>query len=135
MTSTRLAILAAATSLVALAAGLAGRPAVLGMAAVVLTVLLCAQAFFNSERPPRAVYAFLAAFATVFCGLLALAFHLHDPDGPLATFGGFPVGTAVLLFGITPVGVTMGVMYGIVFGRDVLPERKLRAFLDRFAGR
>ena len=105
----------------------------LGMCAVVLIVVLCAIALRVPGRPSRPVYAYLGAFATAFCGLLALGFHLHDPSGQLLTIGGFPAGTAMLVYGITPLGITMGILYGVVFDREILPEDKQREFLDRFA--
>ncbi len=128
-----LAVLAAAVSLVALLAGLAGRAALLGMAAVVLIAVLCALALRSAGQPSRRTYAYLAGFATVFCSLLALGFFLHDPSGPLVTIGGFPAGTAMLLYGITPLGVTLGLVYGLIFDTEILSKHKQREFLDRFA--
>ena len=133
MNNSPLAVLAAIVSLIALLAGLAGQAAVLGMAAVVLIAVLCALGLRAAGRPTRRTYAFLVAFATVFCALLALGFHLHDPNGTLVTIGGFPVGTAMLIYGIAPLGITMGVLYALVFDTEILPEDKHRDFIDRFA--
>ena len=128
-----LAVLAAVVSLAALLAGLAGHAALLGTAGVVLISVLCALALRSEGRPSRRTYAYLASFAAIFCGLLVLGFHLHDPSGPLVKIGGFPAGTAILLYGIAPLGVTMGIVYGLVFDHEILPKDKLRQFLDRFA--
>ena len=133
MNNSPLAVLAAVVCLAALLAGLAGHAALLGMAGVVLISVLCALALRSEGRPSRRTYAYLAAFTAIFCSLLALGFHLHDPSGPLVKIGGFPAGTAILLYGITPLGVTMGIAYGLVFDSEILPEGKLRKFLDRFA--
>ena len=132
MNRSPLAVLAAIVSLVALVAGLAGQAALLGMAAAVLIAILCALGLRAARRPSRRTYAYLAAFAAIFCSLLALGFLLHSPEGPLVTFGGFPAGTAILVYGITPLGVTMGLVYGLVFDSEILPRDKQREFLDRF---
>lgn len=133
MNNSPLAILAAVVSLVALLGGLAGQALVLGMGGVVLIAVLCVLALRSSGGPSGRTCAYLAAFATIFCGLLALGFRLHDPSGPLVTIGGFPAGTAMLLYGITPVGITMGIAYGLIFDSEILPEDKQRKFLNRFA--
>lgn len=135
MNNSPLAVLAAVVSLTALLAGLAGNAALLGMAGVVLIGVLCALALRSEGLPSRRTYAYLAAFTAIFCGLLALGFHLHDPSGPLVKIGGFPAGTAILLYGIAPLGVTMGIVYGLIFDREILPKDRLRNFLDRFAKR
>ena len=133
MKNSPLAILAALVSLTALLAGLAGQAAILGMAGVTLIAVLCAMALRAGGRPSRRTFAYLAAFAATFCGLLALGFHLHDPHGPLRTIGGFPAGTAMLVYGITPLGVTMGIVYGLIFDREILPRDKQHEFVERFA--
>ena len=132
MNNTTLAVLCAIGSLVTLVAGLTGYAQAFGFGSVMLIVLLSFMGLRAPGRPGRRVYAYLIAFGAIFIGLLALAFHLHDPTGSLRTFGGFPVGTAVLVYGISSIGLTMGVVYGLVFDRKVLPVEKQREFLDRF---
>ena len=129
-----LAMLCAVLSLVALVAGLSGQAALVGMSAVVLIVVLSAMGLRAPGRPRFRVLAVLVAWGAIFCGLLALGFRLHDPAAPLATFGGFPIGTATLVYGTTPLGITMGVLYALAFERDILPLEKQREFLARFAG-
>ena len=126
-------MLCAALSLAALIAGLSGQAALVGMFAVALIVVLAAMGLRAPGRPRWSVLAVLVAWGAIFCGLLALGFRLHDPSAPLATLGGFPLGTAMLVYGTTPLGITMGVLYGLAFERDILPRDKQRAFLDRFA--
>ena len=135
MNNTALAVLCAIGSLVTLAAGLTGHAQAFGFGSVALIVLLAFLGLRAPGRPGRRVYAYLIAFGATFIGLLALAFHLHDPAGPLRTFGGFPVGTAVLVYGISLIGLTTGVVYGLIFDRKVLPIKKQREFLERFASK
>ena len=126
-------MLCAAFSVAALVAGLSGQALLVGISAVVLIVVLSAMGLRAPGRPSWHVFAVLVAWGAIFCGLLALGFRLHDPAGPLATIGGFPLGTAMLVYGTTPLGITMGVLYGLAFDRDILPLDKQREFLDRFA--
>ena len=133
MNNSPLAALCAAVCVAALVAGLAGQAALLGMSAVALIVVLAAMGLRAPGRPSRRVFAVLVTWGALFCGLLALGFRLHDPTGALAMIGGFPVGTAMLVYGTTPLGITMGVLYGLTFDREILPLEKQREFLDRFA--
>lgn len=135
MSRSGLAVGIAGVSLVALAAGLAGQAWLLGWSAAVLVALLSVLGLCAPGKPSRATLAFLVAFAAVFCGLLALAFRLHDASGPLVLIGGFPAGTAVLVYGITPLGVCLGILYARVFDLQILPRDRSRAFLKRFSGR
>lgn len=133
MNNSPLAALCAAVCVAALFAGLAGQAALLGMSAVALIVVLAAMGLRAPGRPSRLVFAVLVTWGALFCGLLALGFRLHDPTGSLAMIGGFPAGTAMLVYGTTPLGITMGVLYGLTFDREILPLEKQREFLDRFA--
>lgn len=133
MNNTKLAVLCAIGSVVTLAAGLMGYAQVFGFGSAVLIALLALLGLQAPSRPMRIVNVYLIAFGAIFIGLLATAFHLHDPTGPLRTFGGFPVGTAVLVYGISLLGLTTGVVYGLVFDRKILPIERQREFLDRFA--
>lgn len=135
MNNTTLAVLCAIGSLATLVAGLTGFAQAFGFGSVALIVLLAFLGLRAPGRPGRKVCAYLIAFGASFIGLLALAFHLHDPTGPLRTFGGFPVGTAVLVYGVSAIGLTTGVVYGLIFDRKVLPVKKQREFLDRFASK
>lgn len=127
-----LASLCAVVSVLGLGAGISGRAALLGMSAVALIVLLSAIALRAPGRPSGIVLAAVAAWGAVFCTLLALGFRLHDPTGPLVVVGGFPVGTAMLIYGTTPLGIFLGVLYGLAFDRLILPQDRQREFLRRF---
>lgn len=124
---------AAAASLAAVAAGLAGHALAVGMLAVALIVLLCMIGLRTSRRTSKWTILTLIAYGAAFCSLLALSFRLHDPAGPLTTIGGFPAGTAMLIYGIAPLGITLGVLYGLTFDSEILPLEKQREFLKRFS--
>ncbi len=132
MNNTLLAALVAIASVAGLGAGLAGSGILVGMAGVALIVLIVALSLRVPGRPSALVVALLAAWGSAFCGLIVLSYRLHDPSGPLATIGGFPVATAMLVYGITPIGIAMGVLYGLAFEREILPLDKQREFLGQF---
>lgn len=135
MKNTPVALCLAVASLAALAAGLAGQALALGILAVALIVLLCMIGLQAPLRTSRLTVLILIAYGTAFCGLLAFAFRLHDATGSLTTIGGFPAGTAMLIYGIAPLGITLGVLYGLTFDREILPGEKQREFLKRFSGK
>ena len=128
-----LAATAAIICLIALVCGFASNAALLGMASVALIVVLCLLGLRSPGRPSKLTVAAVLAFGIGFCCLLALQFHLHDPSGPLRTIGGFPAGTAMLVYGIAPLGLMLGVLYGLIFEREVLPIEKQREYLERFS--
>ena len=128
-----LAAIAAIICLIALVGGIASNAALLGMASVALIVVLCLLGLRAPGRPSKLTVAAVLAFGIGFCCLLALQFHLHDPSGPLRTIGGFPAGTAMLVYGIAPLGLMLGVLYGLIFEREVLPIEKQREYLERFS--
>lgn len=132
MSTTRLAILAAIGSLAGLAAGLAGSGALVGIAGVALIVLLAALAMRAPGHPSPLVASALVAWGIAYCALIALSYALHDPAGPLVTIGGFPAATAMLVYGTVPVGIALGVLYGLAFDREILPADRQREFLARY---
>ena len=133
MNNTPVALGGAVASLAALAAGLAGQALALGMLAVALIVLLCVIGLRVPQRTSRSTVLTLIAYGAAFCSLLAISSRLHDPAGPLTTIGGFPAGTAMLIYGIAPLGITLGVLYGLTFDSEILPLEKQREFLKRFS--
>ena len=135
MNNSPLATLAATICLIALVGGFAGNAALLGMASVALIVVLCLLSLRSPGRPSKLTLAAVTVFGIGFCCLLALQFHLHDPSGPLRTIGGFPAGTAMLVYGIAPLGLMLGVLYGVIFDREILPIKKQREFIERFSKR
>ena len=101
----------------------------------ILTWLMMALAMaigFGPEyrRPP--ILAAIISIFLVYSALLLLLAGLDDPSGEPRLILGFPAATTVLVFGIWPIGVMAGLLYGLVFQRSVLPEEKLRAFIRKF---
>ncbi len=133
MNNTPVALGGAVASLAALAAGLAGQALALGMLAVAMIVLLSAIGLRTPRTSSKSTILTLIAYGAAFCVLLALCFRLHDPAGPLTTIGGFPAGTAMLIYGIAPLGIALGVLYGLTFDSEILPLDKQREFLKRFS--
>ncbi len=132
MSNTLLAVLTAIGALAGLAAGLASSGLLVGVAAVLIIVLL---AILGARAPGRTspfVISTLVAWGIAFIVLIALSYRLHDPSGPLVTIGGFPAATAMLVYGTVPVGIAMGVLYGLAFDRHILPTDRQRELLARF---
>lgn len=135
MNNTPLAALCCAVSAGSLAAGLAGHALAFGIGSVALIAGLTAMGLRAPGRSARISLGVLAAFGVAFCSLLALAGRLHDPAGPLVLIGGFPAGTAMLVYGICPLGIVLGLAYGLTFERETLPREVQDRFLRRFGRR
>ena len=126
--------LVAATALLcagALVAGLANQPLVLGCCSIALIAVLAVLGMGSGASAATRLAVFL--FGVLFCVLISLSFLLNAPDQPLVTVGGFPPGTAVLVYAIGPLGLILGLIYGLSFDKQVLPEERLRSFVDRFS--
>lgn len=135
MTSTKLAVLAGVACLCALGSGLSGWAGALGIATVALLVLLCWLGLAGSGRPSIVSLAMLAVFGAGLCAVIVMAYRLHDPSGHLTTVGGLPAGTAMLVYGLPLAGSSAGILYGLRFDREILPEASQRQFLKRFGKR
>ena len=101
----------------------------------ILTWLMMALAMaigFGPEYRRGPILAAIIGIFLVYSALLLLLAQLDRPGEELRLILGFPAATAVLVFGIWPVGVMAGLLYGLVFHRSVLPEEKLRAFIRKF---
>jgi len=101
----------------------------------ILTWLMMALAMaigFGPEYRRRAILATIIGIFLAYSALLLLLALLDKPGEELRLILGFPAATAVLVFGIWPIGMVAGLLYGLVFGQSILPEGKLQAFLRRF---
>ena len=133
LNNTPVAVTCAGVCAVGLLAGLAGQAMILGIAAVALIVTLAVLGLHTPGRTSWRTYGVLAAWGAAYCAVLLLCARLHQPAEPLATIGGFAAGTAILVYGATPLGLVIGVLYGLSFDREVLPLQKQEEFLRRFA--
>ncbi len=101
----------------------------------ILTWLMMALAMaigFGPEYRRRPILATIIGIFLAYSALLLLLALLDKPGEELRLILGFPAATAVLVFGIWPIGMVAGLLYGLVFAQSILPEEKLQAFLRRF---
>ena len=125
---------------------LVGFLALVGLAAIVLaflnhwllfgilTWLMMALAMAIGFGPKYRRGPLLASIVGIFLAYSALLLLLArlDSTEELRLILGFPAATAILVFGIWPIGAVAGLLYGLVFERSVLPEEKLREFIRKF---
>ncbi len=123
----RLAVTLGALAVVALGLALAGFNAAFGVASWAILTLLVTAGFGGFGAPKRVLVWALGLFV-LFSSLLLWIFALDAPQADLQLWWGLPRATAVLIYGIWPLGVLPGVLYAIEFSREVLPDEKLRAF-------
>ncbi len=131
MKGSRLPVAAGLLCVAGIIAGLAGQAQALGLVAVALLLVLCLLALSAGGLLSARTGTALVAFALAFGALVLLAGRLHRPSEPLRTLAGFPPGTAMLVLGIAPLGLTLGIIYGLAFKSEVLPLRRQREFLSR----
>jgi hypothetical protein len=102
-----------------------------GILVWLMMALAMAIGFGPEYRRPPILAAIIGIFLA-YSALLLLLVSLDKPGEEPHLIWGFPAATAVLVFGIWPIGMVAGLLYGLVFSRSVLPEEKLRAFLSKF---
>lgn len=105
----------------------------LGVAVVAGAMLAVAVGWGEGLRGPAAVG--LAATGLLISAVIAAMFFYDDPTGPGRQWLGLPRATALLVYGVWPLGILPGALYVLLFDRTVLPEDRLRAFLDRWGRR
>lgn len=80
----------------------------------------------------RAAQSFLALVFLSYIVLFLGMHWLHDPSGEPIIVLGYPVGTALLIYGIWPLGMVPSLLYAAIFDRWILPPDRLERFLDEF---
>jgi hypothetical protein len=118
MTSRLVAALFAA-ALLAVACALLNIWLGFGFASCALLILSLALGF---GRLPAALLALYAAYVVLLAGMAWLG---HSPRLVL----GLPAATALLVYGVWPMPLLAGLLYGLWFHRAVLPDDKLEKFL------
>ena len=100
----------------------------------ILTWLMMALAMAIGFGPEYRRGPILGAIVGIFLAYSALLLLLArlDSTEELRLILGFPAATAILVFGIWPIGAVAGLLYGLVFERSVLPEEKLQEFIRKF---
>jgi hypothetical protein len=101
-----------------------------GMGVWLIITLALSLGFGHASRAGFLRNALLVVFLG-FCGLLGMIVLGHDPASETLILG-FPVGTAVLVYGIWPFGMIGAVLYALVYDRWVTPADKLDHFLRQF---
>jgi len=99
-----------------------------GLAACALLTLGLGLGFGGGRRITRALLALFAGYSVLLGGMVWLA------ETPALVLG-FPAPTALLVYGIWPMPLLMGLLYALVFHSSVLPEEKLKKFLAEHGSR
>lgn len=90
---------------------------------------------YGPEKKTKPVFYTLLGMTLVYWALFAGIAWAHGAEGEPALLLGLPLSTAFLVYGIWPVGTIWGVLYFFVFGRSVLPPKRLEEFTARFGQR
>jgi len=99
-----------------------------GLAACGLLVLGLALGY-GGARNSLAIRLSLAALFAAYALLLAGLIWVDRAGGGPRLVMGFPLGTALLVYGIWPLPLVAGLLYALLFRSSVLPEEKLQKFL------
>lgn len=100
-----------------------------------LLIFLCAALGFVGSSARTEVWPALLAMLVSGVVLMVAILLTDRTDGSPDLVLGVPVATAFLIYGIWPLGISIGILYFRVFDRLVLPRRKLDAFLSEFGRR
>jgi hypothetical protein len=95
-----------------------------GFGAATFALLILGLALGLGRLAPSLLLLF-AAYALLLAGMG----WLRDSRGLIL---GFPLPTALLVYGIWPLPLAAGLLYGLVFRSSVLPEVKLERFLREY---
>ena len=101
-----------------------------GMGTWLIITLALALGFGHASRAGFLRRALLVVFLG-FCGLFWTIVLGHDPASETLVLG-FPIGTAVLVYGIWPFGMIGAVLYALAYDRWVIPAGKLDQFVREF---
>ena len=122
-----LALALALACVAAALAGWAGKPALLG--AATLAVITLSLAFGWKRGMSAGVLWSLAGIFVLFSVLIGAMAALDDPAGEPRLWLGLPAPTALLVYGIWPLGILPSLLYALLFRNTVLPEDRLARFL------
>ena len=114
-------------------AGVWGEPAALGVAVLAVTMLILSLGWRSASS--RAVTWALAGIFVLFNGLILSITALEAPEGPPRLWLGLPAPTALLVYGVWPLGILPSLLYAFRFRDSVLPEDRLERFLAEHSRR
>ena len=101
-----------------------------GVAMFVLMMLLLRA---GHGRGTKVLLGSLCALLACYLGLLGWIVVADQPAGDLVLLLGLPQATALLVYGLWPLGFLVGALYYARFSRSILPTDRLEEFLRRFS--
>ncbi len=102
-----------------------------GFVSLALLVSALAVGFGRQGRRKPVLYT-LAGMFFIYSALLAAIVWTYQSEGEPTLLLGFPVSTALLVYGIWPVGLIPGILYLLIFETSVLRREKLQKFMAEF---
>jgi hypothetical protein len=84
-------------------------------------------------RGAKALLVSLGALLACYLGLLGAIVRADQPAGNLVLLLGLPEATALLVYGLWPLGFLVGALYYARFSHSILPAGRLEEFLRRFS--
>jgi hypothetical protein len=133
MQKDRLILVILALSVASLVCALTNQILLFSLSTGAFALLGFLLAYGREARRP-AILAGLALFFVLYLALMIGINVTFDPTGGLDLLGGLPVPTALLIYGIWPLGIVTGVLYFLVFRKSILSDSKLEKFLRDFGG-
>jgi len=101
-----------------------------GFAMFVLMMLLLRG---GHGRGTKILLGSLCALLACYLALLGWIVVADQPAGGLVLLLGLPQATALLVYGLWPLGFFVGALYYVRFSRSILPADRLEEFLRRFS--
>ena len=104
---------------------------VFGFVSFGLLVAVLAVGFGRQGHRKRVLYT-LAGVFLIYSVLLAAIVWAYQSEGEPILLLGFPLSTALLVYGIWPAGFIPGILYLLIFETSVLRREKLQKFMAEF---
>ena len=105
-----------------------------GFVSLALLVSALAVGFGRHGRRKPVLYTLVGVFF-IYSALLAAIVWTYQSEGEPTLLLGFPVSTALLVYGIWPLGFIPGILYLLIFETSVLRREKLQDFMAKFGTR
>ena len=102
-----------------------------GFVSLALLVSALAVGFGRHGRRKPVLYTLVGVFF-IYSALLAAIVWTYQSEGEPTLLLGFPVSTALLVYGIWPLGFIPGILYLLIFETSVLRREKLQDFMAKF---
>ena len=102
-----------------------------GFVSLALLVSALAVGFGRHGRRKPVLYTLVGVFF-IYSALLAAIVWTYQSEGEPTLLLGFPVSTALLVYGIWPLGFIPGIFYLLIFETSVLRREKLQDFMAKF---